>query len=646
MTELNDHERLALVRETGAVERRVLVGVGVGLDAKSVLLAAFEHASQVGANLLAVSVESPQSLSPKKRFTRAETLTLARQLGAEVVLVSGSHVGRTLLRVARERGISLIILGASDGASRMKFWRWDSPAVWLQSNGGGMSLLLVSVHKPAFENSSGGFVASPEPKAMPWREYAGVTVMAAAATALGLFLEPVVGYWSVALIYLLIVTLTGVSFGPGPTLTLATLSAVLWDLVFIPPRFTLYIGRPQDMMMFAMFFAVALVVGHLTTRLRVRERLEHRMELRATALYQLTRKLAAATSIEDVIEAGCYQIERVFQMSSVIALRNGEGALSCPVGVSSDRMPLPEELESMRSAFAEKRDVGGGGATGDGPGMLCLPLTVADGVEGVLGLRIPRGQFLDANQRELLDAFASQIGIVSEIQRLAKEQRSLQLLSESARLQKTLFDSVSHELKTPIAAIRVALEQPSISGEEIGRATDRLHRAVEQLLSATRIESGLLKAVREWCDPADLANEAIYRVQGGAKTRLDAADSLPLIRVDAGFVVQTLVTLLENALTHGQSQDAPGLVVCTDGECVRFEVLDRGAGIPAGFESKVFEKFYRLPGARAGGVGLGLAIAKQFAELLGGELRACNREGGGASFILTLPIGGKVQLPV
>jgi two-component system sensor histidine kinase KdpD len=431
----------------------------------------------------------------------------------------------------------------------------------------------------------------------------------------------------VALLYLLTVTLTGVSFGRGPTVMLASLCAVLWDLVFIPPRFTLYISHPQDILMFLMFFAVALAVGHLTNRLRRRERLEHRMELRATALYQLTRKLAAATSMEDVISAGCSQIERVFQASVVIALKDTEGGLSSPVGASTAWIPTPEEWEVMLSSFQEKRGIEGGDLSGDGQRVLCLPMLVADGVEGVLGLRLPGGHFLDANHRELLDAFAAQMAIVSEIQRIAEERRSSELLADSARLQKTLFDSVSHELKTPIAAIRVALEQPEVSAEEIRRATDRLHRAVEQLLSATRIESGLLKLTREWCDPADLANEAIVLAQEGAKIRLTAADPLPLMRVDAGLVVQSLVTLLENALTHGTSDQGPELIVSADADCVRFEVADRGRGIPPGSENRVFEKFHRLPGARAGGIGLRLAIAKQYAELWGGEVRASTRGG-------------------
>jgi two-component system sensor histidine kinase KdpD len=595
--------------------------------------------------LLVVSIESPEDLSDRERQTRAETLNLARQLGAEVVLASGSNVGRALLGVARERGISLLVLGKPQNSSAIPFRRRESPVRWLERNADGIPLLLVPAEAQVSEHQDGTFASSLEPKETRRREYLGAALMAIPATVLGLLFEQVLGYWSVALIYLLTVTLTGVSFGRGPTVMLATLCAALWDLVFIPPRFTLYIGHPQDLLMFFMFFAVALAVGHLTTRLRQRERLERRMELRATALYQLTRKLAAATSLEEVISAGCSQTERVFQASVVIALRNADGGLSATLGVSNAWIPLPGEFEVMLESFEEKRAIEGAGASAKGDRLLCLPLLVAGGVEGVLGLRLPGGYFLDANHRELLDAFAAQMGIVSEIQRIAKERRSSELLADSARLQKTLFDSVSHELKTPIAAIRVALEQPAVSAEEIRRATDRLHRAVEQLLSATRIESGLLKPNREWCDPADLANEAIVLAQGGAEIRLTAAEPLPLMRVDAGLVVQSLVSLLENALTHGASDQGPEVFVSSDAASVRFEVADRGRGIPPGAENRVFEKFHRLPGASAGGIGLGLAIAKQFSELLGGELRACNREGGGVSFFLTLPVGGRVEFP-
>jgi two-component system sensor histidine kinase KdpD len=333
----------------------------------------------------------------------------------------------------------------------------------------------------------------------------------------------------------------------------------------------------------------------------------------------------------------------VFQTPALVVLRDPEGGFEKPAEVPDAWSPTSDESEMIRACLTDTPSRAKSLAEGMGGRTLCMPLLVSGRAEGVLALRIPRERHLDAGHRELLDAFASQMGIALEIQKLATHRRDAHLLAESARLQKTLFDSVSHELKTPIAAIRVALEQPVISGEEIRNATDRLHRAVEQLLNATRIESGLLRPILEWCDPAELAQEAIALASGDKKVRLTTVDPLPLVEVDGGLVVQSLVTLLENALTHGASEEATTLLVSADADFVTFDVSDKGRGIPPGYEARLFEKFYRLPGCHPGGVGLGLAIAKQFIEALGGHLQARNREGGGASFSLTLPVSGNVQ---
>ncbi len=258
-------------------ERKVLVGIGFGSGAEAVLRAAHEHALLTGSRLFAVSIDEPEIMSATERQSRAQALSLARQLGAEVILASGSHVGRSLLRVARELRVSLLVLGAPRFYQRLAFWRVDAPVLWLQTHAAGIRLLLVPRAESVAENINQFTEPEAEPTEHQWREYAGAILIAATGTGLGVLLEPTIGYWSVALIYLLIVTLTGVSFKRGPTLMLATLSALLWDLIFIPPRFSFYINQPQDAMMLAMFFAVALAVGHLTTRLRGRQRIEHRM---------------------------------------------------------------------------------------------------------------------------------------------------------------------------------------------------------------------------------------------------------------------------------------------------------------------------------------------------------------------------------
>jgi two-component system sensor histidine kinase KdpD len=169
---------------------------------------------------------------------------------------------------------------------------------------------------------------------------------------------------------------------------------------------------------------------------------------------------------------------------------------------------------------------------------------------------------------------------------------------------------------------------------------------VDQLLDATRIEAGLLKPTLEWCDPVELARDAFQHAEiAPGAVEFHSPGELPSIRVDAGLVMQALTTLLQNSATHGTSREPAALAIHRDGGAVVFEVADRGTGLPPGAEEKVFQKFYRAPGAPAGGVGLGLPIARQLAEVHGGTLTAENRPGGGARFTLRLPIGGELKLP-
>lgn len=622
---------------------RLLVGVGFGPEGKFLLRSAHQMASGCSGSLLAVFVETPEVLSVEQRQIRAECLVLARELGAEVLIATGTNVGRTLFRISLERDVSVLLIGQSERISWLRFWGRDSPGDFLQRNVCPFGLLILPVRMCEAPRGTSHF--PPKQSRGGYAEYLGIAAIAAAATGVGVVLEPAIGYWSVALIYLLTVTVTGVSFRRGPTLVLAAASALLWNWNFIPPKFTLRINEPQDLMMFGMFFSVALVVGHLTTRLRERERLEHRMELRATALYQLTQRLAAATSIKEVVEAVIHQIQKVFSLEAAVFLRNAAGSIE-QAGLAPGGLPVSEQEKGLvKRAFESRCTVEEMPVCGKQGWLLCLPLLIAERVEGVLAARGRRGDVLDPAQRELLDAFAAQLAIVSEVQRLAQERIRNQWIADSERLQKTLFDSVSHELKTPIAAIRVALDQPMVNLEEIRRANDRLHRSVEYLLSATRIESGLIRPNPEWCDPSELAHEALS-LSGGEDTFIVHIDeSLPLIWADAGLTTQSLATLLENALTHGASEMRPVFCLSTHRDHLCFEVSDSGRGLPLGSEQRVFEKFYRSSAAPAGGLGLGLSIAKHFVEAQGGSILAKSDPCKGARFTLQLPLGGVPTLP-
>jgi two-component system sensor histidine kinase KdpD len=393
--------------------------------------------------------------------------------------------------------------------------------------------------------------------------------------------------------------------------------------------------------MFGAYFVIALVIGHLASQLREREQSERRREERATALYRLTRSLAASRDLDEALPKALALIKNFFQADATVWLRDESGLSQHPAstiaGSSKD--------ESVATwAFQKKQPAGRSTDTLPDAEALHLPLVTGDRAEGVLTVRIAAPPTIE--QRELLDAFAAQLALFVNKERALDESRAAQVARQSQKLQKTLFDSVSHELKTPLAAMTAALQQPQPDVAELQQAVRRLTRSVDHLLDATRLESGLLQPVREWCDPGDLLHEAI--ALSGLKedsVKITIAKDLPTVSVDAPLMQQALGALLSNAAAHAQSDQPIEVSAARDESMLVFSVADHGPGLAPGEENKVFEKFYRGPGTRPGGLGLGLSIARQLVEAHGGQIVAQNREAGGARFSIHLPIGEPMQLP-
>jgi two-component system sensor histidine kinase KdpD len=450
-----------------------------------------------------------------------------------------------------------------------------------------------------------------------------------------------IGYWAVALFYLFAVVIAGMRLRRWPTFFLAALSALLWNFLFIPPRFTFYISKFEDFMMFGAYFVIAIVIGHLATQLHEREQAERRREERATALYRLTRALAASRDLSEALPKVLQLIRDFFQADAAVWFRDENGLTQHP---ASRFVPSKKDESVAMWAFQKKQAAGKSTDTLPDSECLHIPLVTGDRAEGVLSVRLKTLPTLE--QRELLDAFAAQLALFLNKERALEESRTAQISRQSQKLQKALFDSVSHELKTPLAAMSVALQQPEPDRAELQQAARRLTRTVDHLLDATRLESGLLQPVREWCEPGELVREAIASSGlGDNAVRINIENDLPAISVDARLIQQALNALLSNATAHGGSDKPIEVSAARDGSVLIISVADRGPGLAPGEENKIFEKFYRGPRTRPGGIGLGLSIARQLVEAHGGQIVAQNREGGGARFSIRLPIGEPMRLP-
>jgi two-component system sensor histidine kinase KdpD len=286
---------------------------------------------------------------------------------------------------------------------------------------------------------------------------------------------------------------------------------------------------------------------------------------------------------------------------------------------------------------------------------MCLPLRTTGEPVGVLALTPRRPRRLDAEQRGRLEALCTQAAFALERATLAREAEASALRAKTEEMRSSLLSAVSHDLRTPLAAItgaastlrdgstRVTDEQRVELLTAISEEAERLERLVANLLEMTQVESGTLRVRREWVPMEELVGSALTRLENalaGRAVRVTLTPDLPLVLVDPVLFQQVLVNLLENAVKYtpaGSDIEIEGRE--RDG-AITIEVRDHGPGIAPGDEGRVFEKFYRGAHAGAAGAGLGLAICRGIVEAHGGSIGVENRAGGGAVFRVTLPSTG------
>ncbi|HEY1374869.1 MAG TPA: ATP-binding protein [Candidatus Binatia bacterium] len=472
-------------------------------------------------------------------------------------------------------------------------------------------------------------------------------LLIALVTAVSFALEPLTGYLSIALLYLLLVVALGLRMRRGTVLTVAAVSALLWNFVFIPPRLTFYIDKVEDGMMFATFFIVAVAMGHLTSRLRRTELAERRRERRTAALYELAHQAAFATDLETGLGAAVKLIESIFAAPAALHLRTQDHALSSAPHAASTLVLSPPELREAALVFS-----GGAASAGDGPansGLLHVPLQGRTAVMGVLSIRVTSAA-RDPDEKELLAAVAVLIGLTLEKDHVVEALKRAQILEASERFSRTLLDSVSHELKTPLAAVQAGLDglerqigadKPAATLAEMRAATRRLRRVIDNLLDMTRIEAGVIEPKLDWSDVGDLVTEAIA-LAGDAlaahDVKVEGGEGLPMVKLDQPLIEQALSNILLNAAAwSGAGTKIVVRARVSEGR-LSLSVLDEGPGLQNGDLRRVFDKFYRAPGARTGGTGLGLSIVEGFVRAHGGSVRAANRLTGGAEFTLDIPV--------
>jgi two-component system sensor histidine kinase KdpD len=489
----------------------------------------------------------------------------------------------------------------------------------------------------------------------PAREFLEVLAVILAVTVAGWFTP--FSYHALGHVYLLTVIMLCLRVGRWPAMVAAVVSGLVWNFVFIPPRLSFHVIDFDDCLLLGTYFVVALIAGQLTAFIRTQERTERQREQRATALFHLTRALAGAHTLDEGVTAALRQADGLFEAQTALLLAGEDGTLAPHPACS---LTLDQAGHSVAAGVARNRHEAGRftNVSPEGP-ALHLPLLRAGQVLGVLVVRPPAEATRSTpEQRDLLEAFAAQIALLVEREHLRDAGERAKLLTESDRLHRTLLDSVSHELKTPLAVLRAAAENLAKEGGarradlpgEILTATSRLNRVVANLLSQSRLEAGAVKPQLDWCDARDLVSAArrgLGDVLAGRPFKSDIPADMPLFKADAPLMEQVVTNLLLNAVLYTPAGSPLSVTAGVDrpNAQVFLTFADQGPGIPAALKAHLFQKFRRGAGAQGGGLGLGLSIVRGLMQAQGGDVTIDEQAGPGARFTLRLPYSAHGSVP-
>jgi K+-sensing histidine kinase KdpD len=455
-------------------------------------------------------------------------------------------------------------------------------------------------------------------------------------------------YHVVSFILLFVVSILSTLFTLGPILLASTLSALVWNFFFIPPHLTFHIEKTDDLLIFGLFFIIAMVNGVLTTRIRRQEQIAREREKNTNALFLLTKELSKANGIEGVLKIAIGEINKQFDFDAFFLLQDGNNVLSSHGWLQKDKHLEQEEFRIAEMVFQHLTNAGAYTNQPFDTALTFYPLKGTRLNPGVLIAKQNSG--FNAEQETFRDTFIAQISNALEREFLAEMARKVRFLDESDRLYKTLFNSISHELRIPVATIMGASDTiindqnpESVRFalcQEIFTASLRLNRLIENLLNMSRLESGHISPRIDWYD----INDLVRKVTGDLKEELKpfhleivAPDDLPLVQLDFGLMEQVLYNLLFNATQYAPSQSRISLEIVYVPDNLVIRITDQGPGFPEDALPNVFKKFFRVRGSQTGGLGLGLSIVKGFVDAHNGTIKVENSEGGGACFIIRIP---------
>ena len=661
--QMQEYRQDQAIQHVWQANERILVGIGPSKAFESLIRTAARLAQNMKADWLVVYVETPalQNISMASRKQITELLRLAQSLGATTANVSGDSVTHKLVEYAQSHNVSRIVIGKPTRSILSRFFH---PSV-SDELAKVVSDIDVHIVMRGREKAVKGSKARPgldmrahfsdEKK----KGYVWALIISAITSLVASVLLPYFELANIIMLYLLGVMLISIRYGRGPGIASSFLSVSIFDFFFVPPRFSFTVADTQYLLTFAIMLSVALVISNLASSLRKQAIVANYRERRSLALYEVGKELASALTTGHIVEVSTHHVAKIFNSKVAILTPDANEQLEIAQtnepghAVLQETALLEVDLGIAQWTYDRQQQSGLGTDTLPSSKILYIPLKAPMRTRGVLAISPENNHDIYLPEhRQLLDTFASQIGLALERKHYVEIARDAVISMETERLRNSLLSAISHDLRTPLTSIIATTEQLK---ETISARTNafkmltglhdqaiRMQNLVLNLLDMARLQSGTVKLNSDWHLLEEIVGSAINGLQTTLQQHrvvVTPMEDIPLLYVDAILIERVLSNLLDNACKYSDAGTTITISAKQQGGQVSVTFSDEGQGLPPGMETSIFQKFTRGKSeSTIPGVGLGLSICKAIIEAHRGKIWAEKNEKIGTTFTFTLPV--------
>jgi two-component system sensor histidine kinase KdpD len=661
---MREYRKQESVQRPWGTRERLLVCVGPDAQAERVVRAGKRMADGLDAEWLVVYVETPDllRLSEVERNRRIALMRLAESLGAETITLGGSSAAVEILEYARTRNVTRIVTGKPNQPAWFGAWRSSTAQALIRS--GQFDVVVVGRDDRATVSTEldrdSQTDATPPSQKKRWPEYVFAVSATVLATALCWLMFPLFERANLVMVYLLAAAIVAVRCGRKPAILTSVLNVLAFDIVFVPPRFSLAVSDVQYLLTFAIMLIVALIIGNLNASVRLQAKVAGHRERRTSLLYAMSRQLAAARDRKAMEHIAISHVSEVFECTTALLFPDNSGRLTQSKERHSRDSLMTADLGAAQWSFDHGKSSGLGTDTLAGSNVLYMPLIGPHRTLGVMAVKPsnPRRVMLP-EQFRLLETFAAQIALALERADLAVQAQRAEVRAETEAVRNSLLASISHDLRTPLSTVvggaaTLAERMDDLSATErrslavtVRNAALHVSEHVTSMLDLVQLESGAIRLRLDSYAIDEIVGTVLHRFQERLATHSVATEfpaSLPAVRIDGKLIEQVIENLLDNAIKYTPIDSRIRIAALQVGDTVQVTVADNGPGLGEEEPEVLFQKFQRgrVEGS-IGGIGLGLAICRAIVELHGGRIWATESEPHGMAVHFSVPIGATLD---